>query len=229
MARKQQKTATLQGLGAGRFSGRIAGTYWHCSEYRKKSGKKSLRCRKGAAGPGPGKYGRASRDVRAAAGVRAARHVASNVRILKEDALRKSGPKRGRPYKGCRLVKSTKWALCTPKVAERLREKRRKARRKGPPKKKTSSGQGTATAIARRQAMAGYRVTHKVRKRRTTKKRKSSARGKVPAGFKRVSKATAFKKKGGMRKGCMPVKGGFACRKTKRRTTKKRTTKRKKR
>jgi hypothetical protein len=77
--------------------------------------------------------------------------------------------------------------------------------------------------------MAGYRVTHKVRKRRTTKKRKS-ARGKVPAGFKRVSKATAFKKKGGMRKGCMPVKGGFACRTSKKRTTKKRrTTKRKKR
>ena len=228
MARKQQKTATLQGLGAGRFSGRIAGTYWHCSEYRKKSGKKALRCRKGAAGPGPGKYGRASREARAAAGVRSAKHVASNVRILKEDALRKSGPKRGRPYKGCRLIKSPKWALCTPKVAERLRTNRKKS--KSRPAKKKYPAQGTATAIARRQAMAGYRVTHKVRKRRTTKKRKS-ARGKVPAGFKRVSKATAFKKKGGMRKGCMPVKGGFACRKSvKSRTTKKRrSTKRKKR
>jgi hypothetical protein len=70
-----------------------------------------------------------SKASRRRAGVKSLTKARATVPVAKEKAIVSSGPKKGRPRKGCRLVKGGK-AKCTASVAASLGVKRSKKRSK---------------------------------------------------------------------------------------------------
>lgn len=133
MARKKtrrRRSTTLKGLdGSGKsFVGSIAGEKMHCKLLGRPGKTRKLRCESMKGGPGM-----MSTAARRRAGVKSLTKEKATVAVPKAKAVVKSGPKKGKARKGCRLTK--RGAKCTPTVAKRLKvrkstKKRRSTKRR---------------------------------------------------------------------------------------------------
>jgi hypothetical protein len=129
MARKKtrrRRSTTLKGLdGSGKsFVGSIAGEKMHCKLLGRPGKTRKLRCESFKGGPGM-----MSKASRRRAGVKSLNKERATVPVAKAKAVIKSGKKKGKARKGCRLVKGGK-AKCTPTVAKRLKSRKSSTKRK---------------------------------------------------------------------------------------------------
>lgn len=127
MARKKtrRRSTTLKGLdGSGKsFVGSIAGEKMHCKLLGRPGKTRKLRCESMKGGPGM-----MSRAARKRAGVKSLTKEKATVAVPKAKAIIKSGPKKGKVRKGCKITKRN--AKCKPSVARRIGASRKRTTKK---------------------------------------------------------------------------------------------------